>query len=435
MSETSSRQSGPEGRIDINLSWSDLDWNHQDGIEQDGAAATQPTPTVRIRSSRPTLASRMFENKSVDDTLALLPLLYSICARAQSVAAVRAVEAAMATPASAAVEAQRDALVTLETIREHLWRILIDWPGLMASTPQPAVLAPLNQALSALMDGLSPQHALTRAPGLQQPPTDSAGVLKSWQALRRSIEHSVFAAASGDWLQSSEHSAIAGLDLWGWLRSRAWLGLGDVALQALPAMPGENLRERFNRIGSESWSLKPEWHGKICETGPLARYAGHSRVAAARQRWGYGLGTRLLARLVALAEALAEVDGRLAGQATANSGANLSVTPGTAQTTPPLEPSWHGVAQVETSRGCLIHGVVLENGAIWRYRIVAPTEWNFHPAGIAARTLGTLDGQQDDAVIEQQARWLLQAIDPCVGYRLTLNRPLAESESSGARRA
>ena len=418
MPEAVPNQVGPEGRIDIDLAW-------QSGAE--GA------PTVRIRSSRPTLASQLFEHRPVEQALSLVPLLFSICGRAQSVAAVRAVEAAMATPAAIQVEAQRDALVALETVREHVWRILIDWPVLMGSAPQPAVLAPLNQALAALMNGLDPQRTLTSTPGLQQVSTDTATACTAWQALRDDIEHAVFDSDAGDWLLAGDSDqalpqsgTIAGLDLWGWLQARGWLRLGNVALQALPAMPGEDLEARFNQVGSERWDLRPEWHGKICESGPLARTAGHPCIVAARRHWGYGLGTRLLARLVALAEVLAEIDGYLAGRPAARPGTETGIDTA-------AQPCQHGVAQVETSRGRLIHCVVLEDGIVWRYRIVAPTEWNFHPAGIATRTLATLSGQQDGAIIEQQARWLLQAIDPCVGFQLKLSQPA--TVTGGVRRA
>jgi coenzyme F420-reducing hydrogenase alpha subunit len=60
--------------------------------------------------------------------------------------------------------------------------------------------------------------------------------------------------------------------------------------------------------------------------------------------------------------------------------------------------------------------VELERGRIARYRILAPTEWNFHPQGVVAESLGALQGNSNE--IEQQARMLVDAIDPCVGYDL-----------------
>ena len=76
-----------------------------------------------------------------------------------------------------------------------------------------------------------------------------------------------------------------------------------------------------------------------------------------------------------------------------------------------------GLAWLQTSRGLLIHYAEVENGAVADYRIVAPTEWNFHPDGALTRGL---PGKA--ATSEQQARrhaeLLLLALDPCVGYEV-----------------
>ena len=73
---------------------------------------------------------------------------------------------------------------------------------------------------------------------------------------------------------------------------------------------------------------------------------------------------------------------------------------------------------MEAARGRLVHRVEMENGTIGSYRILAPTEWNFHPRGVVAESLATLRGGRDK--VEQQARLLINAIDPCVGYELSL---------------
>jgi hypothetical protein len=49
------------------------------------------------------------------------------------------------------------------------------------------------------------------------------------------------------------------------------------------------------------------------------------------------------------------------------------------------------------------------------YRLLAPTEWNFHPRGVVVQALETL---APDADLEQLASLLVEAIDPCVGYDL-----------------
>ena len=71
-------------------------------------------------------------------------------------------------------------------------------------------------------------------------------------------------------------------------------------------------------------------------------------------------------------------------------------------------------------RGRLAHAVQIEDGHVSRYRILAPTEWNFHPEGAAARALCALTGE-DETDLAGQAKLLVDAIDPCVGYELRIN--------------
>ncbi|OQW75513.1 MAG: hypothetical protein BVN35_07570 [Proteobacteria bacterium ST_bin11] len=78
-----------------------------------------------------------------------------------------------------------------------------------------------------------------------------------------------------------------------------------------------------------------------------------------------------------------------------------------------------GLAQVQAARGLLIHRLALSQGRVYDYRIVAPTEWNFHPDGVLAQGLKSLQADDADG-LRQRAEWLINAVDPCVQYRLVL---------------
>jgi Ni,Fe-hydrogenase I large subunit len=75
------------------------------------------------------------------------------------------------------------------------------------------------------------------------------------------------------------------------------------------------------------------------------------------------------------------------------------------------------VAWVETSRGRLHHFVALQDGRLRRYRILAPTEWNFHPRGVAAALLAALP---PGAGLRARAERVVHVVDPCVGCRIDL---------------
>lgn len=80
---------------------------------------------------------------------------------------------------------------------------------------------------------------------------------------------------------------------------------------------------------------------------------------------------------------------------------------------------------METSRGLLFHVASLHDGKVADYRILAPTEWNFHPAGPLAQALTGLDATTED--LNVQARLVSRSLDPCVAFGVEI-----ESEPGNA---
>jgi hypothetical protein len=84
-----------------------------------------------------------------------------------------------------------------------------------------------------------------------------------------------------------------------------------------------------------------------------------------------------------------------------------------------------GLGWCEMARGLLVHWLCLDgHGRIARYRVLAPTEWNFHPQGGAARLLAShigaawarvsAGGGAPSAFDVAQVRAIAAAYDPCV---------------------
>ncbi len=86
--------------------------------------------------------TRLLLGLESEKALALLPSLYSLCARAQGAAA----RAAHAAAAGRSVQAQ-DEGVAAEAAQEHLWRLLIDWPRELGLAPQEKRYAHWRRAL------------------------------------------------------------------------------------------------------------------------------------------------------------------------------------------------------------------------------------------------------------------------------------------------
>jgi coenzyme F420-reducing hydrogenase alpha subunit len=77
-----------------------------------------------------------------------------------------------------------------------------------------------------------------------------------------------------------------------------------------------------------------------------------------------------------------------------------------------------GLAQVEAARGVLVHWLRLEGGSVAGHRILAPTEWNFHPQGALAQGLAGLPAGSGLAGL---ARLLVDAVDPCVACHVEVS--------------
>lgn len=362
---------------------------------------------VDIRSSRPLLASRLFEGKSPEQTLQLLPLLFNVCGQAQQTAAVRAIESAQGLPADAATERLRDTLVNLETLREHLLRVALDWPRFCGAAPDAARLGPLLQTLEQVRTTLDPQRLACRQPGRVQQ-TDWNTVGPRWETLRRGIAEAVFGDDSdgwpGDgmvglrrWLARCDHPTGQLLRM---VCERGWQTLGGSAAPPLPPLPAAALAARLDSADAAAFLASPRWQAEAPETGPAARLAAHPLLVELRLQGHDGLLLRLVARLLEIAQLSAAPD--------------RATTPRGAGATAP------GLAQLEAARGRLCHRVLLDGDRIGRYRILAPTEWNFCRDGPAERALRDL-GEAPQATLRAQAELLIHAIDPCVGYRLQID--------------
>jgi coenzyme F420-reducing hydrogenase alpha subunit len=136
------------------------------------------------------------------------------------------------------------------------------------------------------------------------------------------------------------------------------------------------------------------------ETGALARTRAQPFVAAVVARHGRSALARFVARVVELIGFVrpdAPPPRRIAGA--------VSLAPGI------------GVGWAETARGLLVHAVEIAAGRIERYRIVAPTEWNFHPRGALAAGLAGAAAASEDAA-RGLALTLVQSLDPCVASRI-----------------
>lgn len=361
---------------------------------------------VKIRSTRPE-AARVLIGKTPEQVLNMVPLLFSLCGNAQAYVALLACRATLELDADPEADAARECLVQLETVREHAWRILLDWRGLLCRSADKIALAALlkldRQFKSCLFkDG----EAFKLDSRLQ---IDVPHLLSLLAELTGLIDQAIFAGRMGqfsmatdeaqlhDWLDGN--TALAA-QLLNQLYQRDWQALGNSNVAGLPRLDPAELNRQMQSTDLSAFCRTPQWLGRCYESTPLSRQQETPLMADLHSRYGNGL----LLRFVAVLLEVAAIPQGLKP--------SLGVMPAYAA-------DGVGLAQVEAARGLLIHRLALRQGRVYDYRIIAPTEWNFHPEGALAKGLKSL--QADDANgLRQQAEWQINAVDPCVQYRLVL---------------
>ena len=373
---------------------------------------------VDIQSSRPLAAVNIFRGKPVDDVLQTLPLLYHVCGNAQANAAVTACEQAMGIEANNTVTSARDMLVWMETAREHCWRILIDWAVMLGEEKHGAALAQIQQSIPAMEQAL-----FSKGKGFQPGATidlKQDKVQSVVHELETILEDEVFAMSATQWLHNSTEQAFNQ-----WLHSHDTIASrmlrrvkemnhkvdGRQKTVFLPELDEAQLNERLCQANADDFVAEPLWQGEPCETSSLSRQQHHPLVIEMLERNGNGVLTHIVARLVELASIPKILKQSLQ---------NLSVSTDEHNEQTQAQYLGVGLGQVEAARGRLVHRLELDGNIVQRYQILAPTEWNFHPRGIAAKLLKNLPAT-DVTQLRQQADLVINSIDPCVQYKMVIH--------------
>lgn len=351
-----------EGRIDVRL-------------RQQAGRVTG----VDIRSTRPQLARKLMAGRTPEEAADLVGLVFSLCGQAQRAAAQAACRAALGE----ANETADATPVLMELVREHAWRLLLDWPQEVGQAPDMASLLALRQAppehFASTLENLLRDQLLGEAPAVWLA-RDLAG-LEAWIKQGATLPARLFAQLFATLGEGPD----AGI-------SQAQL------LPELSAWNNEMATALAHRtLDDPAFCNLPDWRGAPAETGAIARTHRHPLLAEWIARRGRGMGARLLARLHELADLPYQM--QVGGTHTLKA---WSIGEG--------ESECVGIAGVETSRGLLFHVASLRDGKVADYRILAPTEWNFHPVGPLAQALMGLDASKE------QARLVSRSLDPCVAF-------------------
>ena len=360
-----------------------------------GQYQLHPGATPAIVGQRPVLGAgrlgQLLRGQRGAQVSASLGSLFTLCAHAHRRMAQMALAAAqVAEP----ITAPAPVLLALETARDHLRSIALDWP----------------QGLPDAAPGAPSLDWLRGCPLRLVAPRELSDADAAWQTLddmRRWLERDILRQDPKQWLiDQREPDALAY-----WCEAHAerlpparclatWQPLAHSLrptlrsldlLDADPAVQRAHLLQLAQTIADvPDFAQHPTWLGQCAETGPWTRLRQRHAPPQTHSAW-----TRLSARwleLIVLAAATPDLATPLLA-----SGA-LHLAPGQA------------LAWCEMARGLLLHWVQLDaEGAVQDYRVLAPTEWNFHPDGALGRAVAAL-APLDSAA----ARALAAAYDPCV---------------------
>ncbi|KAA5606274.1 hypothetical protein F1188_07605 [Roseospira marina] len=389
---------------------------------------------VRLSPSVRTGATAALVGRPVPDALRLTQVLFALCGRSHVVAALHAIEAATARPAPASVQAARRMLVLVEAVEQMARTLLLEATATAAGSPDVETLRAVRRDVAAIMacvaatgwdqvgggvrdngggDGGGDDGPGTAwpAPGLA---ARVAALVARFDALRawtKTLPDRAEFLPAAVWTGPAPVGRLVGTAL-----AHRWPDPGPprpLAEWTLGAFRGP-----LGAADADAFATRPSWHGAPAVTGALARFAGHPLVS---DLWRRGLvaAAGFVARTLDLAQALDQVTESVRGGAQGTA-PDRGAAPGALGTGHGLaDGPGIGLGAVETARGLLLHRVVLAGGRVAAWRLVAPTEWTFHPDGVVPRAiLGAAAPNRD--TLARRVRLLLAALDPCVACDLRI---------------
>jgi len=383
------------------------------------AAKDDRVEAVDIGSTRPLGAASILEGRPVLDAVRSLKLLYSLCGTAHTVAGLDAAEQALGIAVPETARRARQMLVDGESIGQLLWRLMLDLPQMVGEATAFDALRDARARIARLSKTVYPRSDWVHLGGGTPDPKQSR-VRAFADTMDEIAVHGIYGeghdASSvladpeslGRWAARGD-TPIARIVRTILDRELSGFGANDVA--PLPELDVADLAARLAADDDRSFCSQPTSGGIACETGALPRFRDHPLIAELIAIHGAGLLAELAAKIVAVAE-LTNGIRRAAALFGEASDDDARVVAG------PAGPGT-GLAIVDTARGRLVHYVELEGDRTKRYRILAPTEWNFHPQGPLAMGLKGMRIDDADAFLNA-ATLFVTAIDPCVQFDIIL---------------
>ncbi|MDR2215601.1 MAG: hypothetical protein LBE59_07155 [Nevskiaceae bacterium] len=363
----------------------------------------EPAPHS-LHSTRRPLVSCITAGQSAAALPSMLASLFNLCGHAHRLCSRLAIDAA----APGLLDGRTDIFaedLRRETAAEHIRRIAMDWPALLSGGDTQNIKTSLS---------------LHACPLLKTP----AQTPVEWSAVHDWLQLHWLGIAPATWLQQWKQHGSYWLEDWSrggatWLSALLRESQSADVLLPIHAVPALSIADDWNALRELGQMLEqhgddfiaaPQWRGRCAHTGVWSRLHDAS-PRPPRSTWTL-LGSRI-AELICLC---LPTDGPHGGNWLRWGALSTGHT--------------KGLAWVEMARGLLIHQVSLhiqasDRAQVKSCQVLAPTEWNFHPEGIAARTLASLPAHMPNTAARIQL--LMAALDPCLPFRVAPTTRRAEA--------
>jgi len=368
--------------------------------------------SVVITSSRPLHITKLFESKSIFSVSDLLNTLYQLCNTAHQFAFIRLLDEIDVITLSQNEKLAYQLLLDLETIREHCFSIASKWrqnSDKSVDTKIINVLATIKEIRAALFSDAEPLSLKDK--NLQGFSSIDALIAKLEIQLGEFLigsNENVYSQFSDFsyfkiWLQNSDSRSATFLN---YLKENKFDQIGKIDVKHMPDI---NLRNLDTLMQDSNFIKQPEYQGYVFETTPLSRQSQHTLIKQLSEIYGNSLFTRSVAQLLEVFELLKSIKQNYV---------NLEAEVISYQFQYPGD-ELSTIVKVDAARGNLVHQMCMDKVNIKSYKILAPTEWNFHPQGVLAKMIQTLS-YQDDEDLFNQIKLLVNAVDPCVGFSIEI---------------
>lgn len=368
---------------------------------------------VRVQMSLPQEIAHSFAGLKADVVLQRVTLLFSVCGAAQGYVAVQNLETLLLDQNDFSLERSRArALIAQgEKAKEYVLRVAME----LASMTK-------DQSHMRLAAGcVNWRRTLSVATFGQNEPFDLGAAVQvnredcrlDIQDIESHLQQNVFGQGLRDWMGMNtvedlmcwvyESDALAAR-LLRILVDKEWQKLGDHPVEGLH---DHELADFGTKMLNGDFSVGLESAGSQ-ETGAMARYKDHPLIRSTADVYGYSVLTRYLSRLMDLATIPTSLYAILDGEAAGDN--DLCVTQKIDEN--------RAVSWLETARGRLYHAVTVSGDSVQNYKIISPTQWNFHSHSIAAKNLQGLQSGSCEVTFKDQAECIIRAIDPCVAFEV-----------------